>query len=159
MRKCDHPFLSTCFTPQSDAMYGTLSHSHLLLVLLTFLNGGQWKVDGDTLKTLLTPEGSFSPAAVAAYDFDLGKIMKDGLLMEVLSHKMLVEEPTAGSLISQAINNAQSMALRTSELTAMAVLTGEVTLQWESAVAGEVAFESVREKLRGELDMYVDMPG
>ena len=76
-----------------------------------------------------------------------------------MSWKMLVEEPTAASLISQALNKANSMALRTSELTALNVLTGAVALASESAVAGEVCFESVREKVRAELDMYVDLPG
>ena len=96
---------------------------------------------------------------MAAWDTELKTLLKDGLRMEVLSWKMCIEEPTAGSLISNAINNAQNMALRTSELTAMAVLTGAVTLEYESAVAGQVAFESVREKVRGELDLYVDLLG
>ena len=51
---------------------------------------------------------------------------------------MSVEEPTAASLISQAINSAQNIALRTSELTAVNVLSGAVALALESAVAGEV---------------------
>ena len=153
-----HPFLSACFSDQSDVMYGTLSHSHLLLVLLNFANGGHWKVDED-LRTIVTPDGCFLPAAVAASDGELEKLLKDGLKMEVLSWKMCREEPTACSLISQALNAAQGMALRTSELTAMAVLSGAVALQLESAVAGEVAFESVKEKVRVQLHMYVDMPG
>ena len=153
-----HPFFSACFNEQSDVMYGTLSHSHLLLVLLTFMNGGHWKAEED-LMHLLNPDGSFRPAAVAAADGQLEKLLKDGLKMEVLSWKMCREEPNACSLISQALNAAQGMALRTSELTAIAVLSSAVALQVESAVAGEVAFESVKEKVRGELDMYVDMPG
>ena len=156
-KNTDHPFLSACFSDQSDVMYGTLSHSHLLLVLLNFANGGHWKVEED-LRKMLRPDGSFLPAAVAASDGELEKLLKDGLKMEVLSWKIR-EEPTACSLISQALNAAQGMALRTSELTAMAVLSGAVALQLESAVAGEVAFESVKEKVRGELHMYVDMPG
>ena len=160
MKKCDHPYLMKCFSPQSECMYGTLSHSHLLLVLLTLDNDGNWEVGPELkLKVLLHPDRSFNLAAVAACDSELKKLLKDGLSMEVLSWKMCIEEPTAGSMISNALNNAQNMALRTSELTAMSVLTGAVTLQFESAVAGEVAFESVREKVRGELDMYVDMPG
>ena len=111
------------------------------------------------LSKLLNPDGSFYNAAVAARDADLERILRDGLLMEVLSWKMLVEEPTAASLISQALNTSQNMALRTSELTALNVLSGAVALALESAVAGEVCFESVREKVRLELDMYVDLPG
>ena len=79
--------------------------------------------------------------------------------MEVLSWEIRKKGPTARSLISQALNEAQQMALRTSELTALAVLTGADGLARESAVADEVAFESAKEKVRGELDMYVDMHG
>ena len=31
--KCDHLYLVKCFSYLNDIMYGTLSHSHLLLVL------------------------------------------------------------------------------------------------------------------------------
>ena len=85
--------------------------------------------------------------------------MRNGLDMEVLSWKMLVEEPTAASLISQALNSPQNMAARTSELTALSVLSGAVALALGSAVAGEVCFESVREKVRAELDLHLDMSG
>ena len=77
MQKCIHPFLSKCFTPHSDVMYGTLSHSHLLLVMLTLANGGHWELPEEWNK-LLTPDASFSPAAVAACDLELGKLLKDG---------------------------------------------------------------------------------
>ena len=43
---------------------------------------------------------------------------------------MLAEEPTAASLISQALNIAQNVALRTSQLTAMNVLSGAVALEF-----------------------------
>ena len=83
--------------------------------------------------------------------------LKYGLMMEVLSWKMLSEEPTAASLISQALNTAQNVALRTSELTALKVLSGAVALECDAAIASDVCFESVREKVRAELDLYVDM--
>ena len=85
--------------------------------------------------------------------------MRDGLDMEALSWKMVVEEPTAASLISQALNTAHSMALHTSELTALSVLPGAVGEAMESAVAGQVCFETIRERVRMELDLYVDQPG
>ena len=82
-------------------MYGTLSHSHLLLVLLSWVNGAEWKVEDEpNLSKLLNPDGTFFNAAVAACDDDLDRVLRDGLLMEVLSWKMLSEEPTAASLIS-----------------------------------------------------------
>ena len=57
--------------------------------------------------TVLNPDGSFLPAAVAASDGELEKLLKDGLKMELLSWKICREEPTACSLISQALNAAK----------------------------------------------------
>ena len=102
--------------------------------------------------------GRVDKAAVAAADSQLAELFEHGLDMEVLSWKIYKEEPSACSLISQALNSGQSLALHTTELTALAVLTGAVTLQLESAVAEQISFETVKEKVRHELDMYVDQP-
>ena len=100
IRQCDHKYLVECFSQLHDIMYGTLSHSHLLLVLLSWLNGAAWKIEDEpNLSKLLNPDGTFNTAAVAACDEDLASVLRDGLQMEVLSWKMLVEEPTAASLI------------------------------------------------------------
>ena len=157
-RNCVSPILSTCFPPGGDTLFGTLSHSHLLLVLLCFTTGAQWKDMPEKWHRLLNGDGSFNYAAVAASDPELAVLMREGLDMEVLSWKMCVEEPTACSLISQALNTGQQMAFKTTELTALAVLTGAVTRELESAVAGAVAFQTVQDKVRAELDHYVDMP-
>ena len=61
-------------------------------------------------------------------------------------------------MISQALNAGHNLALRTSELTALAVLTGAITLELESAVAARVSFETVQARVRQELDMFVDQP-
>ena len=82
--------------------------------------------------------------AVKAVDAGLAALLHDGLRMEVLSWKMQVEEPLACSLISQALNSGHQLALQTSELTALAVLTGRATLELESAVAERVSFETVK---------------
>ena len=37
IRQCDHLLLDKCLSHLHDIMYGTLSHSHLLLVLLSWL--------------------------------------------------------------------------------------------------------------------------
>ena len=92
-------------------------------------------------------------------DDNLRKLLKDGVFMEVLSWKMYVEEPSACSLISQALNHSQQVALKTSELTALAVLTGAVGRELETAVAGKVVFETVKEKVQAELHEYVDTDG
>ena len=85
--------------------------------------------------------GGVQLSAVAANDADLANLLKEGLVMELLSWKLYKEEPAACSLISQALNPGQTFALRTSELTALAVLSGAVTLELESAVADQVPFE------------------
>ncbi len=47
MANCGNPQLRTCFDACSDTLYGTLSHSHLLLVLLSLKTGAQWKLPDD----------------------------------------------------------------------------------------------------------------
>ncbi len=154
---CTNPQLRTCFNDDSDTLYGTLSHSHLLLVLLAMKTGAQWKWP-QGWKEIFETGGPRNLAAVAAKDASLASLLTEGLCMEVISLKMYKEEPTACSLISQALNSGQNLALQTSELTALAVLTGAVTCALESAVAERVSFEAVRDTARHELDMYVDMP-
>ena len=81
IRQCDHKYLVECCSQLHDTMYGTLSHSHLLLVLLSWLNGAEWKIDDEpNLSKLLNPDGTFNTAAVAACDEDLadGLGMSDG---------------------------------------------------------------------------------
>ena len=102
--------------------------------------------------------GHLDMAAVAAKDESLARLLTTGLSMEVLSWKVSTEEPNACSLISQALNAGHNLALRTSELTALAVLTGAITLELESAVAARVSFETVQARLRQELDMHVEQP-
>ncbi len=157
---CAQPALKTCFTDGSekDTMHGTLAHGHLLLVLLGLQTGATWALPEDLGKKLLDQSGAIDFAAVAAYDPAVAALCRDGLEMEVLSWRLYMEEPGACSLISQALNKGSAMALQTTELTALAVLTGEVTLAHESAVAEDIALETVKEKVRHELDVFVDLP-
>ena len=137
---CATPQLRTCFIGGSDTMCGTLSHSHLLLVLLSMKTGASWTWPAEWANIIGVPGGVLM-SAVAAKDADLANLLTEGLVMEVLSWKLYKEEPAACSLISQALNSGQTLALRTSELTALAVLSGTVTLELESAVADQVSFE------------------
>ena len=150
-------WLKDCFGEDEDIMYGTLSHSHLLLILRGLQRQSQWDLS-DVGASLNDSTGRVSYAAVAAKDPMLADTVRRGLLMEVLSWKIYAEEPEGCSLISQALNKAQSMALRTTELTAMAVLTGHMTLQANAALATRMDFEAIREKVRAELDVFVDEP-
>ena len=76
--------------------------------------------------------------------------------MDILSWKLHHEEQRVCALISQSVNSAQSVALRTTELTALSLLSGAVGLDKEARLANAVQFESVKEKVRQELDAYVD---
>ena len=152
-RKCsEKPLFSNCFEG-NDVLYGNLSHNHLLLVLLCWAKAAQWDEP-----ELCDAEGALDLAAVAAKDPAFGSLVSEGLLMEQLSYKMHFEEPDAACLISNALNKGQEAACKTSELTALAVLTGQVTLHAEQNNSQAVAYETIKEKLRGELDYYVDEP-
>ena len=137
---CAKPQLRTCFSDGSDTMYGTLSHSHLLLVLLSMKTGASWTWPAEWAKIIGAPGGVLM-SAVAATDADLANLLTEGLAMEVLSWKLYKEEPAGCSLISQALNSGHTLALRTSELTALAALSGTITLEIESTVAGQVPFD------------------
>ena len=78
--------------------------------------------------------------------------------LEVLNWKMDLEEPTAASSISQALNKGHQLALRTSELTAVAVLKGEIIVQLPMHLGERVAFQTVRDRVRHQLDDAADDP-
>ena len=65
-------------------------------------------------------------AALTAKDENFKELIKNGLRMEVLSWKMLIEEPDACSLISQTMQKGCEFALRTSEITALSAVAGAV---------------------------------
>ena len=46
--------LSACFGPDASANHGLLSHNHLLLVLLSWLNGAEWDLDEEERQVLAT---------------------------------------------------------------------------------------------------------
>ena len=97
-------------------------------------------------------------AAVAAENIQELVICSKGLVMERCSWKMDVEEPTASGVISAALNLKNAAALRTTELTAMSVLSGEITRQKSTNLAHEVAFLTVKEKVVHQLDVIADDP-
>ena len=66
-------------------------------------------------------------------------------------------EPTAATVISQALNKGSELALRTTEITAVAALTGAI-MKESMGISQRVAFESVRDRCRRELDVAADDP-
>ena len=154
--------LESCFDSEANVLYGLLSHNHLLLVLLCWLGGAVWELNDEEKKLLepvLDSRGGLDLAAAAQTDkfAELHTTIRDGLLLEVLSWKIMTEEPDACCLISSALNSANALALRTTEITAIKVLTGEIALQMKlSGDSRKIDFLRVKANLRSQLDSIVD---
>ena len=145
--------LKKSFLNSPTISHGTLSHSHLLLVLLSFREGAAWEPPDAHCAKAMGPTGHLSLEAAVAVDPELGTMVRDGLAMEVLSWKIMEDEPDGCSLISQALNKGHQLALRTTELTAVSVLSGHI-----SRFQGDLDAAVVKERLRQELDTFVDEP-
>ena len=164
--QCMGTALEGCFSADgSDVSLGTLSHSHLLLTLLCWHNGLKWKLPqgaNGELKgkwsKVVDADGGLRSDAVASLDPGYGTVLKEGLMIEILSWKIQKEEPLACSKISQALNKGHQLGLKTHEMTAIRVLNGTIGMALEKQAANEVMFETVKERVRAELDMWVDEP-
>jgi hypothetical protein len=155
--------LCGCFVvPYNDVRYAMLSHNHMMLVLRAFLTRAKWDLPPCEEKGVFfcDTEGRLSVTAVAASanGKEIQEVMTEGLLVEVLSWKMDVEEPTAAAIISAAMNQPQQMSMRATELTAVAVLKGEIIVQMGKDLSQRVAFQTVRERVRAELHTAADEP-
>ena len=71
---------------------------------------------------------------------------------------MDMEEPNAAAIISRAMNIPQQLGMRTTELTAVAVLKGEIIVQMSKDVGQRVAFQTVRDAVRQQLRHAADDP-
>ena len=129
--------------------------------MLPWITGAKWSIQKEDVSSRFCDEGgNLLYTAVAELDYakEMVTTIKEGMKMEVLSYKINLEEPRACSFTAQALNKGQSVALRTTELTALSCLTGEITLQFETKQAEEVSFETVKEKVAEECDYLVDEP-
>jgi hypothetical protein len=156
-------FLSTCFqVPYEDVRHKMLSHNHMMLILRAFLTKAQWDLPTDVEKNIAfcDSDGRLSLTAVAASTNgkEMAEVMAEGFHAEVLSWRMDAEEPDAASIISLALNQPQQMSMRTTELTAMKVLKGEIIVQMGKDVSQLVAFQTVRDRVRAQLHTAADDP-
>ena len=157
--------LCTCFEkPYGDVRHMLLAHNHMMLVLRAFLTGAsKWDLPPKAEKNLVyqDKDGKLSVSAVAASPNgkELAEILSEGIECEVLGWKMDVEEPSAASIISQSLNKAHELALRTTEVSALSILAQEIILQKGDKDSSQmVAFLTVREKVRHQLDAAADDP-
>ena len=72
-------------------------------------------------------DGNLSATAVAGSPNgkELAEILEEGVVVEVLAWEMDVEEPMAAGIISRALQKSHELALRTTELSALATLKGQ----------------------------------
>ena len=158
--------LRTCFSPPfNEVRQLLLGHNHIMLVVRAFVTKATWNLPSDKNKagtgiTFCDDKGRLLLDAIAEHlnGKELQELVEEGIDCEMLSWKMDVEEPQAASLISQALNKGSDLALRTTELTAVAVLKGEIILQRSKDAAQRVAFLTVRDRVRQELSTAADDP-
>ena len=146
-----------------EILYGTLSHSHLAIILRAIAAGAKWELPSEglsadqlkILKPLCDSQGLLDMAAVAAKDEVANTIVHQGMLYEVL-HPDVMKEPTACSTIAQAINRPTSFAMRMSEVEALKVLSS--TINEIQATDHKADYQSVMEAAAPRLGHYAADP-
>ena len=154
--------LKTCFEePYADVHYMLLAHNTIMLVCRAWITKAKWDIPVNQKRTLTycDEKRRLSLAAVAEHDNGKQLVLAcdEGFMAEVLSWKMDVEDPKAASVISNALNTSHQLALRTTELTAVAVLRGEIIVQSKN-ISQKVLFKSVVDNVRRELSVAADDP-
>ena len=154
----------TCFqAPYGDVRHKLLAHCHMLLILRAFLTRAKWELSSDHEKDIVfffDANGRLSATAVAASPNGrhLAELLHEGVDVEVLAWEMDIEEPTAASVISKALNKAHELSLRTTELTALATLKGEIIVQMGKDLSQQVVYQTVRGSVELQLDSAATDP-
>ena len=158
--------LQACFQePHGNVQYNLLSHNHMALVILAFIGKAKWELPSIELPKMnrtihfCDDQGRLSLTAVAATvnGKELLEIVNEGVDCEVLSWRMEVEEPTAASVISAALNKCSDFAMRTTEWSALFTLKGGI-IEASGKLGSRMAFASVVERTHMELDSAANDP-
>jgi len=155
-----HPELDGLLQNPDHVTHGTLSRSHLTLILKLFKNQQRSWPWPERYKDLVMSKNGLDMTGLRELDGDLADVLSQGLMMEVLSWKMTQEEPHACSQISQALNMGNEIAMATSEATALATLSETVTFALKNAnltekAARTVAYDAVKASVAAELKEFV----
>ena len=155
--------LKNCFdAPYDDPRHLLLAHNHMTLIGRAFLVSPTWNIPRDKERgiSFCDAEGKLSMAAVAEHPNGkpLVQMLKTGVAVEVLAWPMEVEEPQAAAVISRALQKSHEVALRTTELTALATLKGEIIRQMGKDLSQQVAYQSVRAAVALQLDTALEDP-
>ena len=156
-------YLCTCFAPPyGDVRLQLLAHNHMMLILRAFLVQAKWDLPCDAERNIVYCDGdgklSVNQVGKHPNGKELAELLEEGVVVEVLAWEMDVEEPMAAGIISRALQKTHELTLRTTELTALAHLKGEIIVQMGKDLSQRVAFATVREKVRMQLDSAADDP-
>ena len=155
-----HPDLEGFLRNPDHVTHGTLSRSHLTLILKLFKNQQRSWPWPDKYKDLVASKNGLDMTALRELDEDFADVLSQGLRMEVLSWKLTQEEPQGCSQISQALNMGNEIAMATSEATALATLSETVTFALKNSQMTErlvrtVAYDAVKASVAVELKEFV----
>ena len=138
--------------------FGTLSHSHIHQVLKNIRGGMK-----GTTKSIMDQHGNYSLVMLRAADPTFALVIDTGLLWEVLSWKMDVEEPDACSIIQAAMNAKGALFMLQHEMQAFARLCCLASAIAEQKLASTSVANSIvevaRRQLRQTLPQYADDEG
>ena len=146
-------------TPKDEFIcFGSLSHSHHHQVLKNIRAGMK-----GTTKSIVDQNGNYSLALLRAADLTFALVVDTGLLWEVLSWKMDVEEPDACSIIQAAMNAKGALFMLQHEMQAFARLCCLASAIAEQRLASTSVANSIvevaRRQLRQTLPQYADDEG
>ena len=147
-----------------DALFGTLSHTHLAVILRAIAAGAKWEIPKDDLTSdqlkQLEPytekgTGLLMMSAVADRDEVAKKLVTEGMLMDVLDARIMHEAPSACTTIAATLNKPQAFAMRMTELEVLKVLSREI---WDLKEHGEITYQSVMAAVGTKLGPWVSDP-
>ena len=117
------------FRPGQQVLFGTLSHTHLVMVLRSLKCKAAVKLPDHHAELAKWQDGEHGPwktEALCEKDPALKQLLEQGLLMEILKPEAYIDDPDNCSRISQALNYQHEVGTKTHDMTAVAVTADAV---------------------------------
>ncbi len=141
---CDHePMMASA---DLNMGFGTLSHSHINQVLKNI--NGHAIVGSAKARKAADTHGRLQVALVASHDQDMATACNRGLEWEVLSWKMLEDEPRAVTLVQRACNKKGNVQMLEHEMQLVKRLS--VIVAGHADALGRMSVTAARRKLQAE---------
>ena len=153
----------------STVTHGTLSHTHLLIILRAISYQVEWNVPTDLTEAeltllrskegLITPAGKLAMGQMAVHDAVCNDLVRNGLLFEVLRPEMMDDDPTRASTIAQALNRPQDHAMRMSEIEACwCIATGIQLYRKRNGDSFDLNYQGVMQICGSQLGQFPSEP-